>query len=405
MLAEITFTNFAIVAAVAFLTPLTLALAPRLRLPSLVVELIAGIVIGPQVLGWAEIDTAVQVMALVGVAFLLFLAGLEIEFSVLRGQVLKLTTVGWILSFAIAIAIGFALDAGDIVSSPLLIAIILSATALGVIIPILKDAGVISTPFGQVVVAGASIAEVATVVLLSIFFGESEGGLGSRFLLFGGFVLLVVAAGAAIVIGEHVNRLSGAFFRLMDTTAQIRVRGAFLLLAIFVVAASELGLEAILGAFLAGAILKLTDRDGHMTHSGFHHKLEAVGFGVFIPFFWVASGLRFDVDALFSSGSTLAKVPLFLAALLLARGVPALLYRKLVGPGRVLPAVLLQSTSLSFIVVATGIGVELGLVTEGTAAAFVAAGLLSVLIFPLASLVLLKRREEAISGAVATVPS
>jgi Kef-type K+ transport system membrane component KefB len=160
-----------------------------------------------------------------------------------------------------------------------------------------------------------------------------------------------------------------------------------------VAAASQFGLEAVLGAFLAGCILKLTDRDGAMTHSGFHHKLEAVGFGAFIPFFWVASGLRFDIDALFSSGSTLAMVPIFLAALLVARGLPALVLRRELGRGQLLPGALLSATSVSFIVVATSIGVDLGAIGEGTAAAFVAAGILSVIVFPLASLVLLKRAQ------------
>jgi Kef-type K+ transport system membrane component KefB len=191
----------------------------------------------------------------------------------------------------------------------------------------------------------------------------------------------------------------------MDTSAQIRVRGAFLLMAVFVAAARTLGLEAILGAFLAGAILKLTDKDKSMMHGGFHHKLEAVGFGVFIPFFWVASGLRFDGEALFSSSRTLAMVPIFLAALFLARGLPTLVYRKLIGADRVLPGALLQATSVSFIVVSTTIGVELGIVSEGTAAAFVAAGLLSVIVFPATSLVLLKRRQKEPALAAEPVPT
>jgi Kef-type K+ transport system membrane component KefB len=259
----------------------------------------------------------------------------------------------------------------------------------------MKDAGVLTTSFGQAVIAAASVAEIATIVLLSLFYGESEGGLGSRLVLFGIFLGFLVVVALVIVIGEHVHRVSGALLRLMDTTAQIRVRGAVLLLALLVAAASEFGLEAILGAFLAGCILKITDRDGMMTHTGFHHKLEAVGFGAFIPFFWVASGLRFDGEALFSSSSTLVMVPIFLAALLVARGLPALVLRKQLGPGQLLPAGLLSATSVSFIVVATNIGVELGTISEGTAAAFVAAGLLSVILFPLASLVLLKRGQKA----------
>jgi Kef-type K+ transport system membrane component KefB len=178
-----------------------------------------------------------------------------------------------------------------------------------------------------------------------------------------------------------------------------------LLLVLLVAAASQFGLEAVLGAFLAGCILKITDRDGMMTHSGFHHKLEAVGFGAFIPFFFVTSGLRFNVDALFESGSTLAMVPVFLAALAVARGVPAIVIRRFLGPRQLLPAALLQATSVSFIVVATSIAVELGTIDEGMAAAFVAAGLISVIVFPLVSLVLLRRGAPAEEAGRAQAPA
>ncbi len=251
--------------------------------------------------------------------------------------------------------------------------------------------------------AGASIAEIATIVLLSLFYGESESGLGGRLVLFGGFVLLLLVVALVIVGVEHVHRISAALVRLMDTSAQIRVRGTVLLLGLLLVAASQLGLEAILGAFVAGVILRVTDRDAAMTHTGFHHKLEAVGFGVFIPFFFVASGLRFDVDALFASGSTIAMIPIFLAALLAARGLPALVYRRLLPGRQILPAALLQATSVSFIVVATTIGVELGTIGEGTAAAFVAAGLLSVVVFPLGALVLLRGSAGPAGGPRAAV--
>lgn len=393
------FTNLAIVAAVAFGVPLGLALFPKVRVPSLVLELIAGIVVGPGVLGLAEYDTAVQVLALLGTAWLLLLAGLEIDFEKLRGRLLGRTSAAWLLSFGLAIAIGFILAGAGFIDEPLLIGIVLSATGLGVIVPIMKDTGTISSGFGQTVIAAASVAEIATIVLLSLFYGESDGGLGSRLVLFVVFLGFLAVVGLVIVVGEHVHRVSGALFRLMDTTAQIRVRGAMLLLVLLVAAASGFGLEAVLGAFLAGCILKLTDRDGMMTHGGFHQKLEAVGFGAFIPFFFVASGLRFNVDALLDSGSTLAMVPIFLAALLTARGLPVLVLRRQLGAGKLLPAGLLSATSVSFIVVATSIGVDLGTIEEGTAAAFVAAGLLSVLLFPLGSLVLLRRRS-AVAAAL-----
>jgi Kef-type K+ transport system membrane component KefB len=183
--------------------------------------------------------------------------------------------------------------------------------------------------------------------------------------------------------------------RLQDTTAQIRVRGAIVLLIGFVALAEAFGLEAILGAFAAGAILTLIDRDDQMTHPLFRQKLSAIGFGVFIPVFFVASGVRFDLNALLDKPSNLAMVPIFLVALAVARGIPAVLYRGFVGGRRAAIAGLLQATSLPFIVAATAIGQRLHLLTGAQSAALIAAGLLSVLIFPLVGLSLLQSGEEA----------
>jgi Kef-type K+ transport system membrane component KefB len=329
-------------------------------------------------------------MSLLGLAFLLLLAGLEVEFDQLRGRLLRLASAGFVASFGIALAAGLVLDAAGVTGAPLLIAIMLSATSLGVVIPVLKDSGEAATPFGQLVIAGASIADIATIVLLSLFFSGESSGLGSKLVLLGGFAALVAAIGLAVSGVEHSMRISAALVRLQDTTAQIRVRGAFVLLAAFVVLADKLGLEAILGAFIAGAVLKLVDRDQAMTHPQFRRKLESVGFGVFVPFFFVASGLRFDLHALFASGSAIARVPIFLVALLAARGLPALLYRRLAGARRSVAAGLLQATSLGFFVVAGEIGMELGLISRATGAALIAAGLLSVLLFPLGALGLLR---------------
>ncbi len=386
----ISFTSVAVIAAVALAAPLAIGLT-GLRLPAIVVEILLGIAVGPQLLGWASADEPVQVLSLIGLAFLLLLAGLEIDFERLRGRLLRVTALGYAVSFGIALVVGYVLKAGDLVRSPLLVAIILSATGLGVILPILKDAGLTATPFGQVVVAGASIAEVGPIVLLSLFFSEKSGGLGSKIVLLVAFLLFVVAVGAAIFGLQRSMRISSTLLRLQDTTAEIRVRGAFLLLALFVVLASKFGLEAILGAFLAGATLKLVDRDEMMTHAFFHRKLEAVGFGVFVPFFFVSTGIKLDVGSLFASGSALARVPIFLAALLLVRAVPALLYRRFAERGgQVVAAGLLQATSLSIPVVAGQIGVDLGLIRPTNYVALVAAGLISVIVFPLVSLTLLR---------------
>ena len=178
--------------------------------------------------------------------------------------------------------------------------------------------------------------------------------------------------------------------RLQDTTAQIRVRGAFVLMIGLVALATNLGLEVILGAFMAGAILTLIDRDTMLTHPDFRRKLEAAGFGVFIPIFFVTSGVRYDLGAL-GDVSILVHVPIFLAALFLIRGLPALLYRPLVPRGRVVVSMLMQATSLPFIVASTAIGLQLKVVTPGNAAALIAAGLLSVVVFPAGALTLRKR--------------
>src|SRR5437773_11637029 len=218
----VSFSSVAVIAVVALLAPLTVAFT-GLRLPAIVVEILLGIVVGPQVLGWASNDEPVQVLSLIGLAFLLLLAGLEIDFDRLRGRLLRITALGYAVSFGLALVVGLLLRAGDLVRSPLLVAIILSATGLGIILPILKDAGQTAPPFGQVVVAGASIAEVGPIVLLSLFFSGESGGIGGKLVLLIAFFVFVVAVGAAIFGAERSARISGTLLRLQDTTAEIRV--------------------------------------------------------------------------------------------------------------------------------------------------------------------------------------
>ncbi|HLM25950.1 MAG TPA: cation:proton antiporter [Thermoleophilaceae bacterium] len=379
-----------VIVAVAFAAPFLLGLFPRVRLPSVVLEIVAGIVIGPSVLGLVEVDGTIEVLALLGLAFLLFLAGLETDFSHLRGRLLRLAGGGFVVSFAIGVVVGFALSAADLVETPLLVAIILSATSLGVIVPVLTDAGEIGSRFGQLIVAAGSIADFGAIILLSLFF-TGEGGVGSTLLLLGLIFALAIAVFYALRGAERSKAITTDLARLQDTTAQIRVRGAVVLMIGFVALAEAFGLEAILGAFAAGALLALLDQDEFMTHPDFRRKLEAVGYGVFIPVFFVTSGVRFDLDALLDDPANLAMVPVFLAALLLARGLPAVLYRNFVGSRRALVAGLLQATSLPFIVTATAIGMELNLMDGAEAAALIAGGLVSVLVFPVTGLSLLKR--------------
>ena len=391
-----------IVVAVAFAAPFLLGLAPGLRVPAVVLEIVAGIVVGPSGFGWVELDPTIEVMATLGLAFLLFLGGLEVDFARLRGRLLRVTLQGYAVSLALALAVTFALGATGQVETPLLVAIALGSTSLGVLIPVLKDSGKIESGLGQLVIAAGSIADFAAIILLSLFFA-GEGGPGATLVLIGALLGLALAVFAVVRGAQRSIRIRSDLVRLQDTTAQIRVRGALLLLVGFAAAAEQLGLEVILGTFAAGAILSLADPDRAMTHPDFRRKLEAIGFGVFIPIFFVASGIRFDLDALTGSASTLAMVPLFLAALIVVRGLPALLYR--LNRRETVVAGLLQATSLPFLVAATAIGLELGLIGAGEAAALVGAGLLSVLIFPAVALALLQMRSGSVMTSTIAGPS
>ena len=387
------FGGLLVVAAIALGAPLLVGLVPAIRVPAVVLEIVAGIAVGPAGFGWVEVDLPIEVLSILGLAFLLFLAGLEIDVAKLRGRVLRSAGLGYALTLALGLAVGAAFAAAGWVKSPLLVAIALSATSLGLVVPVLKDAGRLEAPVGQLTVAGASVADFAAVVLLSLLFSETSGGTVSKVVLLGLFAVLAVLAVVALGRLERSVRLATVLVHLQDTTAEIRVRFAVLLLVAFVALASRLGLETILGAFLAGAILNLVDRDT-MTHPHFRLKLEAVGYGFVIPVFFVASGLRFDLEALLDSPSAMARVPLFLVALLVVRAVPAALYAPAIGRRQAVAAGLLQATSLPFLVTATAIGVTLGEMQPVTAAALVSAGLLSVVVFPLVAVTLLSGRAE-----------
>src|SRR3954469_9481609 len=209
------YTNLLSVVTIGLLAPLALGFFPRFRLPAVVLELVLGIVIGPSGLGWVKPDLPVSILALVGLAFLLFLSGLEIDVERLRGRILKLTALGFAASFAIAIALGLGLKAGRFVQSPLFVAIVLVATSLGVIVPVLKDSGNISSDFGQLVIAAASIADFGAIILLSVFFsGTGATSTAGTLILLGLFALVVGLVGLAIAGVEHSMSLSRVLRRL-----------------------------------------------------------------------------------------------------------------------------------------------------------------------------------------------
>lgn len=395
---EVSFSSLAVIMAAAFVAPLVLGLLPRVRLPAVVVEIVLGIVIGPSVLGWADADKVVRVLSLVGLAFLLFLGGLELDLRELRGSTARRAGVGFGLSLGLAMVCGIVLDTAGLVDDPLLAAVMLTATSLGLVIPVLKQAEQVRTQLGQLIIASASIADFAAILLLSALFSMDDTGPGAKLVLLAEFSVVVALAGLLLGASGRSQRVSSVLVRLQDTTAEIRVRGAVLLLVVLVVLAENFGLETILGAFIAGALVGAVDRDTAMTHPHFRLKLEAIGYGFVIPVFFVASGVTFDLDALAEDPSTLALVPVCLAMLVVARGVPAIAYQRLVGQRGVVVAGLLQATSLPFIVTASQIGVAIDALEPSTAAAFVAAGLVSALVFPATALTQLHTLRDETAG-------
>jgi Kef-type K+ transport system membrane component KefB len=376
--------------AAATTAPLLVDLLPLPAVPPIVTEIVAGILVGPQVFDWLDLTPALITFSQVGLVFLFFLAGLEIAFDAHDERHLATVGLAFVASLGLALVVAIVFEVVELADAPLLVAIILAATSFGIVVAVLKDAGQTETPFGQLVIAGSSIADFSTVILLSLFFSSTGASFKTTLVLLLLFVGLVAAMGALLAGAGASRRLQAAVLRMHRTSAQISVRIAFLLLVILVYMSSEFGLEVVLGAFLAGAMVSLLDREKAVRSTGLQEKLEGIGFGIFIPIFFVVSGAQLDLGELFSSFGNAVLVPLTVLALLLVRGVPALLYRRFVGPRQVLSAGLLQATSLSFVVAATQIGVQLGKIDDAAAAGLVAGGVISVLLFPAMALAVLR---------------
>ena len=391
---QLSFANLAICLSIAFSSRLLLGLVPRVRLSGEVVEIALGIILGPAVFGWVEVDEPVKILALVGLAFTLFLAGLELDLSRLRGSLLRVAGAAMAVSAGLAVVVSVVLAAVGLIDDARLVAVALCATSLGLVVPVTKQGGFEDRQLGQLVIAGATLGDFGAIIALSLLFSRDAATASTRFTLLAVFVSLIALVVWAIRAGGRRMRLEDVIARLADTTAQIRIRGVVLLIIAFALLAERTGLETILGCFVAGAVIGTVDREGARNHPLFRVKLDAIGFGFLVPIFFVSAGIRFDLHALLDDSSTLALVPVFLIALLVVRGLPALLYRgQLASRREVVIAGLLQATSLPFIVTATMIGVEIGALTAGAAAAFVGAGLLSALIFPVVALTLAGRNE------------
>src|SRR5215470_5456067 len=384
---HLTLVNLLGVAVVAFFVPFLLGLFPRVRIPSVTLELVAGIVIGPAVLGWIEPGPVVSVIATIGVAFLLFLAGLELDLDVLKGTPLVRGSMSFMLSFALAYALTTFLGERGIILSPLLVAIALSATSVGILVPVLRDTGHLDTRVGHFTLSGASVAEVVTIALLGLFFAGRESSTAVSALL-----LAVVAILAMLLLAALRYTLRWApgrriFEKLDDSSAQARVRFSVMILVAAATLAMYFGFEGILGTFVAGIVVGIVVRGDRYEHA-LRSKLRVIGFGLFVPAFFVTSGLRFELDNL-TGMAEIGRAVLFFVALIAIRTIPAVLYRPFLTWRECLASGLLQSTNLSFIVVAVTVGTELGQLREINGSALILAGLASALILPAVASMLL----------------
>jgi Kef-type K+ transport system membrane component KefB len=399
--ADLSFTNVMAVGAIAVVAPLVAAAIPKVKVPGIVIEFALGVIVGPDVLGWVSIDEPLDVLSLLALGFLLFIAGTEVEVKSLRGTLLTKAILGYALGLAIAFAIAFALGAADVILTPSLVAIVLSATGLGVVIPILRGANLTTTRAGQTILIVATVAEFTAVLLLALFFGEGDSGVLTNLLVVALYAVVAVALWLLLRWIEHQPRLMRQFAHMEGGTVQIRIRIALLILFVFLVVSQRFGLESILGAFAAGIVLgDLRRADREDPASSFWPKVEALGFGFLIPLYFVVSGIRFDLSSLLDSPSALLRVPLFLVLFLVVRGVPALLFRGELGARTTAALALLSATSLSFVITATDIGVRIGKLRDINATALVGAAVLAMVIFPLVAQSLLSGSGSAPQSGV-----
>ena len=359
----------------------TVWLGRRVAIPVVVCELLIGILIGPQVLDLAQFDSFIEFFAHLGLGMLFFFAGYEIDFRRIRGEPLRLAVWGWLLSLVLAYSIGGLLAWAGIVLSLIYTGSAMATTAIGTLIPILSDNGEMRTRFGTYLLGAGAVGEFGPILLITLVL-SAQGTLKSAVIL---IAFIVVAVGAAVMAVRSLPRGWSVMQRTIESSNQLAVRLAVVLIFALVSLANTLGLDLLLGGFAAGIITRLALR-GREVHV-FESKLTALGYGFFIPFFFIASGLAFDLDALIHSTSGLLKLPLFLALFLVVRGVPALvLYRRsLDGRDRAALA-FFSATQLPLVVAITTIARENGEMLASTSAALVGAAMLSTLIFPLVGL-------------------
>ncbi|MCT4356168.1 cation:proton antiporter [Streptomyces sp. Je 1-79] len=377
-------TTLILIMSIAVLAPLlAYAVGRRLSVPLVIFEILLGILIGPDVLGWAHTDALIDGLSELGLAMLIFLAGYELEFGKVRGDTLTRSVWAWLVALALGLGAGALL--GDGFHKGVFIGVALTSTALGTVLPVLRDAGELKGRFGTVVMAFGAVGEFGPIIAISLLLSGRRPGEATAVLA----VFAALTAGAVLwALRPTPPWFSRVIAKTLHTSAQFAVRFVFLLLAVMLGASQALGLDVLLGAFAAGLITRLV-LTGAAPEAGpeILAKVEGVGFGFLVPVFFVVTGIEFDLDSLLDGGRTLLLLPLFLLLFLVVRGGPVwfLAPGDLVRKERV-ALVLYESTALPLVVAITTIGLDDKALTPGEAAALVGAGMLSVLVFPLLAL-------------------
>ncbi len=383
--------SFFVIVTIAALAAITVAAVPkRFAPPVVVVELLLGIVVGPQVLDLASTDEFIEFFSNLGLGMLFFFAGYEIDFERIKGRPLKLGALGWLLSIALAYGIGGALAAAGVVVSFLYTGSAMATTAIGTLIPILRDNGELKTRFGTYLLAAGGVGEFGPILLVTLVLSTKQPLHEAVILV--AFILLALAL--ALISVRLAWRGWPALERTFEASSQLAVRITVVLVFGLVLLAGKLGLDVLIGGFVAGMIVRLALKGREL--QVFESKLTAVGFGFFVPFFFVTSGIEFDLAAL-GSAEALLKLVMFFSLFLVVRGAPAmLLYRSVLGARDRAALAFYSATELPLVVAITTLAVDGGHMKASTAAGLVGAAMLSTLVFPFVGLALRKRSEPMI---------
>ena len=369
-----------VVLAASVAAPLIGEFTRRFGLSIVVLELALGVAIGPHGLGWAAVEGPVPTVASIGMVLLFFLAGMGIDLGIVRGRPITIALVGWGACTAASFALALAAHRLGLFSAWIFLGIALSTTALGVLVPILRDSGTLDSPFGRHALAVGAVGELGPILLMSFLLSRHhDTGLQSILVL--GFLALVLVVSWALVRGVADPPVLRLLRRTMTQASQLPVRVAMLLLTALVVTAEHLGIDFALGALAAGMVVNLATHD--LRSELLHQKLDAIGFGFLVPVFFITSGMKLDVAAVFGSLRSLLLTAALLVALFAAR-LPLMLIARRFCPARESVALgLYGATTLSLIVAITDIAAKNGAMTPGEVGPMVIAGVLSVVLFPI----------------------